>query len=239
MKYMMGRKLNMTQVFKGDGTVVPVTRISVSPLTVTQVKTAGDKTVAVQLGCEVAKKVSKPIAGHLQGLPLFRVLKEFATNQSLKRGDIISIETFKEGDHIDAIGTSKGKGFAGVVKRHGFHGGPASHGHKDNLRAPGAIGAGGVQRVFKGVRMAGHMGDARITVKNLEIVSVDTDNNEILVKGAVPGARGGLVIMRAEGDFIVKEVSTEASVEVPVEVTEATDSSVAVPEDAATESVLS
>jgi large subunit ribosomal protein L3 len=136
---------------------------------------------------------------------MFRVLKEFQTTQPVKRGDVILADTFVAGELINVTGTSKGKGFAGVVKRHHFRGGPASHGHKDNLRAPGSIGAGGVQRVFKGMRMAGHMGDEQVTVQNLEIVAVDTEKNEILIKGAVPGARNSLIVLKTNaGDLVVK-----------------------------------
>ncbi len=207
----------MTQVFRADGSVVPVTRISATPLTVTQIKTEKNGTpVAVQVGCGVKKHPNKALLGHLKDLPSHATLREFPTSQNLKRGDTISLETFTAGDLVDAIGISKGRGFAGVVKRHHFRGGPASHGHKDNLRAPGSIGAGGVQRVFKGMRMAGHMGDARITVKNLEIVAVDSANNEILVKGAVPGARNSVIILQSlKGDVKVQEAPvTEAVAEV-------------------------
>lgn len=206
MKFILGRKLDMTQVFRPDGQVVPVTRIQAGPITVTQIKKQGDAQIAVQVGFETTgKTLSKSVQGHLSGLPMFRVLKEFQTAQSVNRGDVIAADTFAAGEMIDVVGTSKGKGFAGVVKRHHFRGGPASHGHKDNLRAPGSIGAGGVQRVFKGMRMAGHMGDEQITVKNLEIVAVDADKNEILVKGAVPGARNSLVVLKTNsGDLMVK-----------------------------------
>lgn len=201
----------MTQIFKADGTVVPVTRIQVSPLTVTQVKQTNGQASTIQVGFGVAKTVAKPQQGHLKGLPLFSVLREFPVNQEVKRGDQISVETLKEGDLVSACGVSKGKGFAGVVKRHHFRGGPASHGHKDNSRMPGSIGAGGVQRVFKDMRMAGHMGNERVTIKNLEIVAVDTEKNELLIKGAVPGARNGLVILQGTGELVInvsKDVAT-------------------------------
>jgi len=134
----------------------------------------------------------------------------------LKRGDMFDVTTFVTGDRVQVTGTSKGKGFQGVVKRHGFAGGPASHGHKDNLRMPGSIGAGGVQRVFKGMRMGGHMGDAQTTVKNLEIVEVHPDTNELLIKGAVPGARGGLLLIATEeGNVTVTSSAFETSVATP------------------------
>ena len=218
MKFIIGRKLNMTQVFRPDGSVVPVTRIQAGPLTVTQIKNEGGKQISVQVGFDATvKHMNAPLRGHLKGLPHFRVLKEFQTAQPASRGDLITVETFTVGDVVDAIGTSKGKGFAGVVKRHHFRGGPASHGHKDNLRAPGSIGAGGVQRVFKGMRMAGHMGDERVTVKNLEIVAIDTEKNELFVKGAVPGARNSVVVLQTNNDeFSVKVASTEAQDETPI-----------------------
>lgn len=218
---MLGRKLNMTQVFRLDGTVVPVTRVQAGPLYVTQVKKQHDKTASVQVGFGIAKSLSKPVAGHLHGLPQLSQLREFATTQDLQRGDKISLESFMVGEKVDAIGTSKGKGFQGVVKRHGFAGGPATHGHKDNLRMPGSIGAGGVQRVFKGMRMGGHMGDERVTVQNLEIIEINPEKNEILLKGAVPGARNGLIILQAPGDVVVKKAATEVVAEpAPVETTE-------------------
>ena len=213
MKFILGRKLDMTQVFRPDGAVIPVTRIQAGPMTVTQIKKQGNDQIAVQVGFETTgKTVSKSIQGHLAGLPMFRVLKEFQTTQPVKRGDVIAADTFVAGELINVTGTSKGKGFAGVVKRHHFRGGPASHGHKDNLRAPGSIGAGGVQRVFKGMRMAGHMGDEQVTVQNLEIVAVDTEKNEILVKGAVPGARNSLIVLKTNtGDLLVKVAEEKVS----------------------------
>lgn len=209
MKFMIGRKLNMTQLFRPDGTVIPVTRISVSPLTVTQVKPN-----AVQVGSGMTKHLNKAAAGHLNGLPSHRTLREFSTKQELKRGDTISIETFTAGDVIDVVGTSKGRGFAGVVKRHHFAGAPKTHGHKHDLRAPGSIGAGGVQRVFKGLRMAGHMGSERVTVKNLEVIEVNVEQGEILVKGAVPGARNSVVILQSpQGELKVQSVPQVAQPE--------------------------
>ena len=163
MKFILGTKIGMTQVFANDGTVVPVTRVQAGPCQIVQVKNGGkDNTKAVQIGfgSKPAYRMSKPVAGHLQGLEMSAWLKDFAveTTGDVKRGDVITVATFAPGDAVSVIGTSKGKGFAGVVKRHHFHGAPASHGHKHDLRAPGSIGAGGVQRVFKGMRMAGRMG---------------------------------------------------------------------------------
>ncbi len=223
MKFILGRKLDMTQVFRPDGQVVPVTRIQAGPITVTQIKKQGDTQIAVQVGFETTRNANKSIEGHLKGLPIFRVLKEFQTAQAVNRGDVIAADTFVAGEMIDVVGTSKGKGFAGVVKRHHFRGAPKTHGHKHDLRAPGSIGAGGVQRVFKGMRMAGHMGDEQVTVKNLEIVAVDAEKNEILVKGAVPGARNSLVVLKTNaGDLLVKVLSSVASPEVVVVESETT-----------------
>ncbi len=201
MKFIVGRKIEMSQVYRPDGTVVPVTLIDAEPCVVTQVKTKeSDGYVAVQIGCDIRKTLPKPEAGHVKDLKLFGTLKEFRVEDSasFKRGDAVEASTFAPGDIVHVSGTSKGRGFAGVVKRHGFHGQKATHGHKDQERRPGSISAGGVQHVFKGVRMAGRMGDDRVTVKNLEIVDV-RDNRIIAVKGAVPGARGGIVeIVSAE-----------------------------------------
>ncbi|MFZ5364446.1 MAG: 50S ribosomal protein L3 [Patescibacteria group bacterium] len=198
MKFILGKKLEMSQKFKEDGTVVPVTLISVGPCKVTQVKTAEkDGTNAVQIGFDVAKKLNKPESGHLKDLENFRHLTEIAIEkpEEYSRGQEIKISILAPGDKVQVVGTSRGMGFAGVVKRHHFRGGPASHGHKDNLRAPGSIGAGGVQRVFKGMRMAGRMGGERVTIKNLEVIEVDEQNNILALKGAVPGKRGATVLI--------------------------------------------
>jgi large subunit ribosomal protein L3 len=198
MKFILGKKIEMSQKFKEDGTVVPVTLISAGPCKITQIKTEGkDNCNAVQVGFETRKKISKPLAGHLKDLENFRYLVDFEVEkpEEYKRGQEIKISELTVGGKVQIAGFSKGKGFAGVVKRHGFHGGPASHGHKDNLRMPGSIGAGGVQRVFKGMRMAGHMGNERVTIKNLEIVEIDEKNNILALKGAVPGARGALLMI--------------------------------------------
>lgn len=207
MKFILGKKLNMLQVFREDGTVVPVTKVEAGPCVVTQIKTADKNGVsAVQIGFGAQKRfrLNKARLGHLKDINVkgdeavtVRMLRDQRVSEDtgLKRGDVFTVKIFKPGEKVQVIGTSKGKGFQGVVKRHGFHGGPATHGHKDNLRAPGSIGAGGVQRVFKGMRMAGHMGDARVTVKNLEVIGVNPDNNELLIKGAIPGARNSVVLI--------------------------------------------
>lgn len=209
MKFILGKKISMTQVFLADGAVVPVTKLVVGPCYVTQVRENANKELAVQLGFDEMRsfRMNQPKIGHLKDLPALRHLKEFKTDakDQVKRGDIIAVDTFAVGDIVDVIGESKGRGFAGVVKRHHFRGGPASHGHKDNLRAPGSIGAGGVQRVFKGIRMAGRMGGGRVTVKNLEIVAVHPETNEILIKGAVPGGRNGVIMLLGKGVLKIKE----------------------------------
>lgn len=195
MKFILAKKLEMSQIFRPDGTVVPVTLVQAGPCVVTQVKTAEtDGYMAIQLGFAPVRKAAKPQVGHLHDLPLFSTLREFRVSDvsSLKRGDAVEATTFTVGDKVDVIGTSKGRGFQGVVKRHGFGGSPASHGHKDQLRMPGSIGPGGVQRVIKGRRMAGRMGDERVTVKNLEVVEV-REGGILAVKGAVPGARNSLL----------------------------------------------
>lgn len=209
----------MTQVFREDGTVVPVTRVRVQPCVVTRVYSQAGKQL-VQIGTGEAKALNKPMTGHLSGLPSVATLREYATVQPLKRGDTLALASFAAGDRVSVVGQSKGKGFQGVVKRHGFGGGPASHGHKDNLRMPGSIGSTNAQRVFKGTRMGGHMGDERITVHNLEIVTVDEVAGEVLVKGAVPGARGGVIMVMAEGEMQVVATAApvvEAPIEAPVE----------------------
>ncbi|MBI2436723.1 MAG: 50S ribosomal protein L3 [Candidatus Magasanikbacteria bacterium] len=223
MKFIIGKKLGMTQVFREDGTVVPVTRVQAGPCVVTHVKN-DQGGPAVQLGFGVQKvfRLTNPEKGHLQDIHVnnnthltVSHVHEFKNTNELKRGDVFGVDIFEQGEKVQVTGTSKGKGFQGVVKRHGFAGGPATHGHKDNLRMPGSIGAGGVQRVFKGMRMGGHMGDARVTVKNLEILKVDPLHNELLVKGAIPGARNGIVyIYTAAGTIAIKIIEPYAVEEV-------------------------
>jgi len=202
----LGKKIGMTQVFRADGQVVPVTVLKAGPCVVVQRKTpATDGYDAVQLGfMEYAKKtgVTKPAAGHLKksGAEGVKFLREFrleeGTNGDLKAGDRVLVDEFKPKDIVDVIGVSKGRGFAGLVKRHHFRGGPESHGSMFH-RAPGSIGASSFpSRVFPGMKMAGQMGTARVTVRNLEIVEVDAEENVLLVKGAVPGPTGGYVVVR-------------------------------------------
>lgn len=198
MKFILGRKLEMTQIFHDDGLVIPVTLVKAEPCVVTQVKTKEiDGYVAVQIGNGKAKNLNKPQTGHVKDLPAVETLREFRLDSTdLKRGDEIKVSLFVPGEKVDVIGTSKGHGFQGVVKRHGFHGSPASHGHKDQLRMPGSVGSRRQGPIAKGKRMAGHMGDAKTTVKNLEIVSVDPGKNLLAIKGALPGARGSLLLIQ-------------------------------------------
>jgi large subunit ribosomal protein L3 len=197
---LIGRKIGMTQVFAEDGTVEPVTAIEAGPCTVTQVKTADKGGYnAVQLGFGEAKRLNSPQRGHLKKLGLFRYLREFrvADTSDIEPGHQFDVNLFQAGDMVDVIGTSKGKGFAGTIKRHHFSGGPKTHGQSDRHRAPGSVGAGtDPGRVLKGQRMAGHMGNERVTVKRLKVVRTDPDKNLLLVKGAVPGARNGLLEIR-------------------------------------------
>jgi large subunit ribosomal protein L3 len=202
----LGKKIGMTQVFRADGQVVPVTVLKAGPCVVVQRKTpATDGYDAVQLGLmEYVKKsrVTKPEAGHLKksGAEGVRFQREFRLESTasgdLKAGDRVLVDEFKPKEMVDVIGVSKGRGFAGVVKRHHFRGSDATHGSMFH-RAPGSIGASSFpSRVFPGMRMGGQMGTNRVTVRNLEIVEVDTEDNVLLVKGAVPGPNGGYVMVR-------------------------------------------
>ena len=196
----LGKKLGMGQVFSEDGQVIPVTAIQAGPCVVTQVKTKeNDGYNAVQLGFGEAKRLNKPMKGHLKNLGAFKYLREVRVEDTsdIKPGSVVDVGIFQPGELVKVTGTSKGKGFAGVVKRHGFAGGPKSHGQSDRHRAPGSIGAGtDPGRVIKGLRMAGHMGNRRVTVRNLEVVKVDPEANLLLVKGAVPGARNALLLIQ-------------------------------------------
>lgn len=202
----IGKKLKMTQVFKEDGEVVPVTLIECREGYVVDLKTEEkDGYNAIKLGFEEIneKKLNKPLLGYLKkrNLPPLKILKEFRFEnkeqmKDFKIGDKIRIDNiFKEGDYIDVTGKSIGKGFQGVVKRHGFHGGPATHGSMSH-RAPGSIGSTAPQRVVKGRRMAGHMGSERVTVQNLQIFKILNDENLIMVKGAVPGPSNSYLILK-------------------------------------------
>lgn len=199
MSFIIGRKLEMTQQFKEDGSVVPVTRVSIEPNVVTQVRTTEkDGYVAVQVGTSPKKELVKPEAGHLKDLPQMSVLREFrVASTDLARGSVIDLSTISPGIFVNVTGTSKGKGFQGVMKRHHFSGGPATHGQKDQKRMPGSIASQRQGPVSKGQRMAGHMGDERVTVQNLEVISVDLETGVLSIKGALPGARGGLLLIQS------------------------------------------
>ena len=201
----LGKKIGMTQIFRPDGQVAPVTLIKAGPCMVVQHKTpATDGYDAVQLGLlEFVKpaRLNKPSTGHLKkaGVEGAKFLREFRMNGGsgdLKAGDQVLVDQFKPKDKVDVVGISKGRGFAGVVKRHHFRGGEGSHGSMFH-RAPGSIGASSFpSRVVPGMRMGGHMGAAQVTVRNLEIIDVDTEDNVLAVKGAVPGPNGGYVVVR-------------------------------------------
>jgi large subunit ribosomal protein L3 len=199
----IGKKIGMTQLFQESGETVAVTAIQAGPSVVTQIKSRDrDGYDAIQVGF-IEKKVkqsqlSSPEKGHLRGIENVRYLREFRTDDisSVKRGDKVDVSFLKHGDLVNVIGLSKGRGFAGVVKRHHFAGGPKTHGQTDRHRAPGSIGATTFPgRVLKGKRMAGHMGNRRVTARNLEVIQVDPERNLLLVKGAVPGADGGLLLV--------------------------------------------
>ncbi|MBI4689866.1 MAG: 50S ribosomal protein L3 [Nitrospirae bacterium] len=197
----LGKKLGMTQIFTGDGKMIPVTVIEAGPCSVIQIKTLDkDGYEAVKVGFEEIRKeikVNKPMAGVFKksGVKPHRILKEFPMGD-LKVGDIVTVERFNKGDNVSVIGISKGKGFQGVIKRHHFAGGPASHGSMF-YRAPGSIGASSFpSRVWKNQGLPGHMGSERVTAKNLTIVEVKPDQNVLLIKGAVPGASGTYVEIR-------------------------------------------
>ena len=202
----IGRKLGMTQLYADDGTVLPVTVIQAGPCVVVQRKTGEkDGYAAVQLGLvesRKAKRVSKPLAGHFaktgKGLPPCRVLREVrvAADDPAGVGDKVGVDIFAAGDVVHISGVSKGKGFQGVIKRHHFRGGAATHGSMFH-RAPGSIGASAYpSRVLKGMRAAGHMGSDHVTVRNLQVVRVDAGNNLLVVRGSVPGAGGSIVVIR-------------------------------------------
>ncbi len=203
MQGIIGRKLSMTQIFGDNGRAKAVTVIDAGPCTVIQAKTvAKDGYSAIQLGFGEAKKLNSPQRGHLKGMGQFKYLREFrvGATEATKVGDKVDVSLFKAGDLVDITGISKGKGFAGVVKRYHFAGGPKTHGQSDRHRARGSIGAGSSPgRVLKGMRMAGHMGSSRVTVRHLEVFEADPARNLLLVKGAVPGTRNGLLLIRRSG----------------------------------------
>jgi large subunit ribosomal protein L3 len=200
---LIGRKLGMMRVFGDDGRVVPVSVIDAAPNTVARVRTPEqDGYAAVQLAAGTARRVTKPVAGQLKGLDgdaqRARHLREFRVDsiEGYERGATVDVSLFEAGERVDVTGLSKGRGFTGVIARHGFKRGPKTHG-SDHHRAPGSVGAGTTPgRVWKNTRMAGHVGDERVTVKKLTVVRVDAERNLLLLKGAVPGARNGLVLVR-------------------------------------------
>jgi len=195
----IGKKIGMTQVFRDNGKMEAVTLIEAGPCTITQVKTADKEGYnAIQIGFGQAKKLTKAEQGHIKELGKFKNLREFKITdpKSVKVGDKVDVSVFQPGDVVNVAGISKGKGFAGVVKRHHFKGGRKTHGQSDRTRAPGAIGATTTPgHVLKGLRMAGHMGLDRVTVRRLEVFKIDTEKNMLLVRGAVPGNRDGLLLI--------------------------------------------
>ncbi|MFC1937304.1 50S ribosomal protein L3 [Chloroflexota bacterium] len=199
----IGKKLGVTSVFGNGGKAEAVTAIEAGPCVVTQVKTVSrDGYNAVQLGFGQAKRPGAPQRGHLKGTGQFKHLREFplADSETIEVGKRVDVSQFQQDDVVDIIGISKGKGFAGVVKRYHFAGGPKTHGQSDRHRAPGSIGASASPgRVLKGMRMAGHMGNVRVTARNLKVFQADPERNILLVKGAVPGARNGLVLIIKSG----------------------------------------
>ena len=199
-KGILGTKLGMTQIFDDEGRVIPVTVLRAGPCPVTQVRTKErDGYAAVQLGFGEVKKVNKPLAGHFRkaGVEPTRHLVEFELEGEHSLGDVVTVDIFTQGQLVDVTARSKGKGFAGGMKRHGFSGLGAGHGVHKVHRAPGSIGGASTPgRVFKGTRMAGRMGNERVTIQSLELVGVDADRRLLLIKGAVPGPSGSLVIVR-------------------------------------------
>ncbi len=195
MKFILGKKLNMSQTFDNKGNVIPATLVLAEPLTVTKIKTKdtdGYESVQVGFGTKNIKKPQKKAGFRHQ--KEFRIPKE--EKVTLNIGDKIDASIFQEGDKVEVSGITKAKGFQGVVKRHGFHGGPRTHGQKHSEREPGSIGATAPQRVFKGTRMAGRMGGVQVKVKNLKIIKIDKDKNELWISGAIPGRRGTLLEIR-------------------------------------------
>jgi len=202
-KGIIGRKVGMTQVFTGEGQAVPVTVVEAGPCVVVQKKTeANDGYTAVQLGFGEKKErlFNKPLKGHFgrAGVKPLRFLRELRVEDpdSYQVGQEIKADIFAPGERVDVVGTSKGRGFSGGIKRHGFHRGPMAHGSKYHRR-PGSLGAKGPARVFKGRKLPGHYGVARVTVQNLEVVRVDAERNLLAIKGAIPGPRGGLVLVKS------------------------------------------
>ena len=204
---LIGKKLGMTRIFDGNGDMIPVTVIEAGPCYVSQVKTVDtDGYDAVQLAFDEKREklTTKPMLGHFKksGLKPYRILREFRdfqTKEPVKQGDALTVDMFEAGDEIAVSGVSKGKGFAGVVKRYNFGGGPKTHGQSDRYRAPGSIGMSATpSRVLKGKRMAGRMGRDKVTIRHVFVVNVDPENNLLVVKGPVPGANNGIVIIKTK-----------------------------------------
>jgi large subunit ribosomal protein L3 len=198
---LIGRKLGMTQIFDEQGLARPVTVIEAGPCVVTQVRNEEtDGYEAVQLGFGVAKKLNKPEAGHVRASGhQVKTLREVKADDysGIEVGQVFKADTFAAGEIVDVTGTSKGRGFQGGMKRHGFHGGPKTHGQSDRARAPGSIGSSATPgRVFKGLKMAGHMGNERVTVQNLTVLRVDPERNLLLVEGSVPGPNNGTLLIK-------------------------------------------
>jgi large subunit ribosomal protein L3 len=198
---LIGRKLGMTQIFDNEGLARPVTVIEAGPCVVTQVRSQDkDGYEAVQLGYGIAKRLNKPAQGHVKASGhMVKTLREVKADNynEIEVGQVFNADTFSEGELVDVTGTSKGRGFQGGMKRHGFSGQQKTHGQSDRMRAPGSIGSSATPgRVFKGMKMAGHMGHERVTVQNLKVLRVDTERNLLLVEGSVPGPNKGTVLIR-------------------------------------------
>ncbi len=214
MKFIIGKKIEMSQKFRDDGVVIPVTVIAAGPCWVSRIRNKDKNGYdAIQVAFGEKKRIKRSLEGqvkHIAKKP--EILHEFRKHPSdhalnlsmIPEGGKITVATFSPGDRVTVTGISKGKGFQGVVKRHGFGGSPKTHGHKDQLRMPGSIGATDPQHVFKGTRMAGRMGGDKVTIFNLEVVDIDKERNLIFIKGAVPGARGGLLTLVGEGELFIE-----------------------------------
>ena len=207
MKFLLATKQEMTQYFSEDGKCTAATLLSAGPITVTALRNMerdGYEAVQFGFGTQLPKRVNKPQIGALKELGVFRYMREYRPKgengegmSEMKLGDKLTVEAFAAGDDVTVTGTSKGKGFQGVVKRHGFHGGDRTHGQKHSEREPGSIGSTGQQKVSKGTRMAGRMGSDTVTIKGLKVLAIDPTNNLLLVSGAIPGRRGTLIEIKA------------------------------------------
>ncbi|MBI5254239.1 50S ribosomal protein L3 [Candidatus Falkowbacteria bacterium] len=226
MKFIIGRKIEMTQIVDEKRNVIPVTKIEVLPCYVIAKKTREkDEYSAIQIACDEIKKANQPMSKFFEkifgGPKYFRHIQEFRMEQSdpmfskLEVGQKLDANVFAKGDVVSVSGTSKGRGFQGVVKRYGFAGAPKTHGNKDQLRMHGSIGATHPNHVFKGIRMAGHMGDVKVTVKGLEIMDVLPEQNFLYVKGGVPGARHSMLTLRGKGEFEISNIQFPISNEMP------------------------